>query len=176
MNMNEYKNPDNEPPPRKSSNAWVWILVLALFVPMFLCAGLCGGLMLFRVKTVEVAEQRAKHAVEEARQAATQAAHEAGQRTPYFQTSLKRVQSDIDVKTKLGEPIRQTGSSKFRSQKGPDGSSAELDYEVRGPNGKASVHGVAVEIDDQWWFEKLDVTCEDGETIDLADVEIPIQL
>jgi hypothetical protein len=57
-----------------------------------------------------------------------------------------------------------------------DGSNAELDYEVRGPNGKASVHGVAVEIDDQWWFEELDVTCPDGETIDLADVEIPIRL
>ncbi len=174
--MNEYKNPYNEPPPRKSSNAWVWILVLALFVPMLLCAGLCGGLMLLRVKTVEVAEQHAQQEVEEARRAATEAAREAGQMPASFQASLKRVQLDTDVQAKLGEPIRQTGSSKFRSQKGPDGSSVELDYEVQGPNGKASVQGVAVEIDDQWWFEKLDVTCEDGETIDLADVEIPIRL
>ncbi len=173
--MNEYRAPYSgpEPPsPRKSSNTWVWVLLLALIVPMFLCAGLCGGLLLFRVKSVEVAEQHAQQAVREA----VQAASEAAQQAPPFHQAMKRVQSDIDVKAKLGEPVQQTGSSTFRSQKNADGGSAELRYDIAGPRGKASVHGLAVEIDDQWWFETLDVTFPDGETIDLADVEIPIKL
>ena len=175
--MNEYRNPYNEPGPRKSSNTWVWVLLLALIVPMFLCAGLCGGLLLFRVKTAEVQQQHAQRAVHEATQDAVQAANEAAQSgPPYQQLALKRLQTDLEVKAKLGEPIRQTGSSSFRSQKSAGGSSAELRYDIKGPRGKASVQGVAVEIDDRWWFEKLDVTFSDGETLDLADVEIPIKL
>jgi hypothetical protein len=172
--MNDYKNPYNEPPPRGSSNAWVWILLIALFVPMFLCAGLCGGLFLLRVKTVEVAEQRAQRAESDAIRAVAEQAARSG--PAYQQMAMERIQADLDVKAKLGQPIRQTGRSSFRSQTSADESTAELDYEVRGPRGKATVHGEAVEIDGRWWFEKLDVTCSDGETIDLADVEIPIRL
>jgi hypothetical protein len=162
--------------PRKSSTTWVWVLLLALIVPMFLCAGLCGGLALLRVKTVEVAEQRRQDAIRDTVQAATEAAARSPQTAPVFQMSLKRVQADLDVKERLGEPIRQTGSSSFRSRKSDESASSELHYELKGPRGKASVHAIAEEIDGRWWFEKLDVTLPNGETIDVADVDIPIKL
>jgi hypothetical protein len=169
--MNEYQTPyaAPEPAPRGSSRTWIWVVLLALILPMFLCAGICGGLIAVTRSTKVNMQERVQEAV-------TQAVKEGAQAAPPFRMALQRVQADPDVQTRLGQPIRESVPSVFNYQDGTDGGNAEFRYQINGPQGNASVHVVAKKIDDQWWFETLDVTFADGETLDLADVELPIEL
>ena len=80
------------------------------------------------------------------------------------------------MKERLGEPIQEGIPSLFKYHDGTHSSNAEFRYSVSGPKGSATVHVKGERIDGDWWFKTLDVTFRDGETISLADVDIPIQI
>lgn len=80
------------------------------------------------------------------------------------------------MKEHLGEPIQEGIPSVFTYEDGTHSSNAEFRYSVSGPKGSATVHVAGERIDGDWWFKTLDVTFEDGETISLGDVDVPIQI
>ena len=148
-------------PPKSSSSKWVWIILLAVVLAMLACAGVCGGFVFLATGTAERVQEVVK---------------EGARTVPPFRIALERVQADSEVKDRLGQPIQESFPAVFNYNEGTDGSNAEFKYSVTGPKGSAQVHVVSEKIDDQWWYRTLDVSFDDGETIDLADVDIPIQL
>jgi hypothetical protein len=104
------------------------------------------------------------------------AVKEGARAAPPFRLALERIQADPEVKGRVGEPIQEGIPSLFNYRDATDGGDAEFKYAVSGPKGSAAVHVVGEKIEDRWWFRRLDVTFEDGETISLEDADIPIQL
>ncbi len=155
-------------PPKSSSGKWVWIILLAVVLPMFLCAGVCGGFVFLAKRSAETMLETAEKVQE--------VVEESVKTAPPFRIALERLQADSEVKDRLGQPIEESFPSVFNYEEGTGGSDAEFKYSVSGPKGTAQVHVVGEKIDDRWFYRTLDVTFEDGETIDLADVDIPIQL
>ena len=159
--MSDFQGAYPHSPPPKSSNKWIWIVLLAVVLPILGCAGLCGGILFLGRGAAEKAQEVIK---------------ESARSVPPFRIALERVQADSEVKDRLGQPIQESFPAVFNYNEGTGGSSAEFKYSVTGPKGSAQVHVVGEKIDDQWWYRTLDVTYDDGETTDLADVEFPIQL
>jgi hypothetical protein len=158
--------PPPEPqPPRSSSGKWIWIVLLAVILPIVACAGVCGGVVFLLRGSAEKIQETVQEAVKEGTRAA-----------PPFRIALERIQADAEVKSRLGEPIQEGFPAVFNYHEGTDGGDAEFRYSVSGPRGTAQVHVVSEKIDEQWWFTTLDVTFQDGKTCDLADVELPIKL
>jgi hypothetical protein len=149
------------PPPRQSSSAWVWILVLVVVLPLLACAGVCGGMIFFARQSVEQVQE----VIREGAKAAEP-----------FRLALERIQADSQVKESLGEPIQEDFPTVFRYNDNMDSGDAEFRYAINGPLGTADVHVQAEKIDGEWWFSTLEVKISDGETIDLADTDIPINL
>ena len=160
--MSEFQGSYPPPEPPKSSSAkWVWIILLAVLLPMLACAGLCGGFLFWARGAAEKVQEVVKEGV---------------RTTTPFRIALERLQADSEVQDGLGQPIQESFPTVFNYNEGMGGSDAEFRYSVSGPKGSAQVHVVGEKFDDQWFYTTLDVTFDDGETADLADVEFPIQL
>jgi len=91
---------------------------------------------------------------------------------PPYQTALKKVQNDPQVREKLGEPIESAswiplGSFKVENDSG----SANLTFKVSGPKGKAEVNVIARMIAGKWGLTTLTVTYADGtrQELDVSD-------
>lgn len=156
-------------PPKSSSSKWVWIILLVVVFAMLVCAGLCGGCVFLAGSSADRAHEVAEEVFEEV-------IEEGVRSVPPFRIALERIKSDSEVKDRLGQPIQESLPAVFNYNESGNGSNAEFKYSITGPKGSAQVHVVGEKIDDQWWYRTLDVTFDDGETIDLADVDIPIQL
>jgi hypothetical protein len=160
--MSEFQGAYPPPePPKSSSSKWIWIILLAVVLPMLACAGLCGGFIFMLRGTADKVQEVVREGVRS---------------TPPFRIALERIQADPEVQERLGQPIQESFPSVFNYNDSTGGSNAEFRYSISGPQGTAEVHVVGEKIDDQWFYRTLDVSFEDGETIDLADVDIPIQL
>ncbi len=91
---------------------------------------------------------------------------------PPYQTALKKVQNDPQVRERLGEPIESAswiplGSFKVENDSG----SANLTFKVSGPKGKAEVNVIARMIAGKWGLTTLTVTYPDGtrQELDVSD-------
>ena len=151
------------PPPPSSSYTWLWILLVILLVLGLMCAGLCGGLFYLGTRAVQNVQQVVREGFESA--------------APYL-AAVERVRTDREVISRLGELIQPGPPRRFNiRENGPSGT-AEFEYEISGAQGKkANVLAEAEKAAGQWSFRVLNVTFEDGQTIDLAkeDGLIPLE-
>ncbi|MGQ9504637.1 MAG: cytochrome c oxidase assembly factor Coa1 family protein [Thermogutta sp.] len=120
---------------KSRSRGCLWIIVFGGILAVIGCVALCLGVFAFLLSMG---------------------------REPY-QMAVDKVTQDANVKEKLGEPIEVAswfpqGSVNVTKDQGD----ANLTFQIRGPNGKASVNVVARRISGKWGLTSLDVTYPDG--------------
>lgn len=142
---------DAEPPKRGwFRRNWLWFVPTIILLPIFLCGG-CFATIFYAV----VSGIKGSGA---------------------YQTALERVQQSPEVQAAIGQPITDTtvfptGNIQTTNNEG----TAKLLFSVAGPNGTANVDLNAILVDGTWHYEKLDVTCSDGSTIDLSDEPVVLE-
>ena len=142
---NPYATPVAEPRQRSwFGRNWWWVLLVALVVFLLVCCGVCGGLGFFGLAAIKQSE-------------------------PY-QLALEEVRQNPEVIKRLGEPIEDglvpVGEVSIENNRG----SANLLFDVTGPNGTAHVMSQAQMVGGSWGLTQLEVTFDTGEriTIDTA--------
>lgn len=131
------------PPERSQRRGCLWILVFVGALVIIGCVALCLGVFAVLLSMG---------------------------REPY-QMAVRMVTQDAQVKEKLGEPIEVAswfpqGSVHVQNDQGD----ANLTFQIRGPQGKATVNVVARKIKGKWGLTSLDVTFLDGtrQSIDVS--------
>lgn len=114
---------------------WIWVVPLAILLPILICAGCCTGLFGFGVGALKQTE-------------------------PY-QEALATVQNDPQVQEELGTPIEDdtwvpAGDFNMTDDQGE----ARFDFQVKGPKGGAHVRTESRMIGGQWHVIELIVTID----------------
>lgn len=136
-------SPDAQPTARSWwSRNWKWAVPVGCATPLLVCGGGVTLLLMFIFGTIKSSQ-------------------------PY-EHSLAVASADARVIAALGTPIEPawlvTGSIDLAGARG----SAELSYDLTGPNGSATVHVVAVKSAGQWTYSTLAVDVHAGaQRIDL---------
>ena len=131
--------------PTRQRNILVWLipLLLGMFLMPFFC---CGGLLFWGIRGV------------------------AAQYAAPGDAAVDAVAADEQVKSVLGEPVEKTGSVSIRNLRiRNDNGSAEVDFNVAGPDGSAHVEGKMKLFAGKWSPEALTITCDDGTVFNLPD-------
>jgi len=127
---------------RRSSRGCLWLIVAIPVILILVCGGIFGGIFVLVVGTIRSSE-------------------------PY-QMALEQVQRDPQVIERLGEPIEDatvfpTGNVNVANDRG----TANLQFAVKGPKGRADVSTQARRAGGKWGLTKLDVTFGDGQRASL---------
>jgi hypothetical protein len=131
-------------PPRRGwlRRNWLWFVPSVLVLLAVLCAGVGVGIWIMVLGAVKSTE-------------------------PY-QAAMKKVREDPRVIAALGEPIKDISwfpANEYRVE--GDRGSAQFDFNVAGPKGKAHVRVEARRIEGQWGLLRLEATPEGGGAIKL---------
>lgn len=142
-------SPDAQPAARSWwSRNWKWAVPVGCATPLLVCGGGVGLLLVFIFGSIK-SSQPYKH-------------------------SLAAATSDSRVIAALGTPIEPawlvTGSIEIAGASG----SAELSYDLKGPNGSATVHVVAEKAAGRWTYSTLTVDLHPGaQRVDLLSSAAP---
>jgi len=86
-----------------------------------------------------------------------------------YNLSLAAVRADEQVKAALGDPIEPSFLVSGNIHVSTEGSDADVHYDISGPNGRGTVHAVAIKEAGSWTFRTLVVETANGENIDVLE-------
>ena len=124
---------------------WLIPLLVAMFVLPVIC---CGGLLFWGFNKVV---------------------------TEPLNAAVMAIEADDQIAAKLGKPIERTSSFGVDNYEDKDGNgNANVDFNIKGPDGSARVEGKMKLFAGVWLPEDLTITCSDGTEFKLpatVDVE-----
>ena len=149
----------SEKPRSSGGSSWLVVLLVILGLIVLTCGGLCAGGIYVGQRTVATAGKAAGEFI-------TYLAL-----MPAFAATQQAVNSDLQVRDRLGEPINAVAMPTRENVGVLNPKGETFQYDITGPKGTAIVSGVATGDGTTWRVSQITVTFSDGSVVNVSAPE-----